>query len=157
MSISIEEKRKELFDTIADRNEEAMVRLLMADPSLVRACDAEEYSAIHRCAKHGTASMMHKLITEFNADVNAYTYANRTAAVIAAEYNNIPCLLELLKNNADTTLHSLRGSDPLDMLYENHPGIKHFYKTGNFLTHNGEHLAVKIGDTGAIEDLNDFL
>lgn len=157
MSIDRESKRIELFATIAKQDEEAMVKLLKEDPELVNAYDVDEYSAIHKCAKHGTASMMHRLITEFNADVNSRTYAKHTPTIIAAEYNNIPCLLELLRNNADTTLQNRQWEDPLDMMAHNHPEINPFNKTGNFLTLDGDHLAVKMGENGVLVDLSDFL
>ena len=146
-----------LFSAIAEHREDDMVSMLTENISLLDACNESGWSAIHRCAKHGTKAMMHKLVVDFKADVNAVTEGDYTPAQIAAEYSNFACLLELVSNGADTSLYNLSHKDPLDFLADNHNELVLFNKDGNFLTHQDDHLAVQIGDHGPLVSLHDFL
>lgn len=95
-------------------------------------------------------------------DINASTRGGYTPTQIAADYDNIQCLLELVVNGADTSIYNLSHKDPLDFLSENHPSIRPFNKAGNVIVHQDGHLAVKmlseqIGGEGYIVSLHDFL
>ena len=151
------EQLSALFTMIAQHKEDEMVAMLVDNSSLVGASNEDGWSAVHRCAKHGTSSMMKKLIVDFHANVDALTRGNYTPTQIAADYNNISCLLELVLNQADTSIYNLSHKNPLDFLAENHQEIIPFNKDGNFLSHHDGHLAVKIGEYGPMISLHDFL
>lgn len=149
-------QKDELFKAIAAQDEAKMVEVLNADPGLVGATTFDGYSPIHKCAKQGTASMMHKLIKDFKADVDVRAEGLNTAAIIAADYDNIACLAELVKAGANTELSNQGSRDPLSFLAENHHEIAIFNKEGSVLIFQDEHLAVKLGD-GNIFSLHDIL
>lgn len=155
----LEQKRDELFSAIALQDENKMVELLKANPQLVHVGNEDEYSAVHRCAKHGTKSMMHKLINDFGADINSCTRGFYTPSIIAAEYNNLECLVELVKSGADTTKSDRLGRDALYFLAEENQAIKTFYDSGAELTWvqgaDQDHLAIKtVGDNPTVFGLH---
>lgn len=47
--------KHKLFVAIDCQDENTIVNLLETDPTLIDACDVDEYSAIHKCAMVGTA------------------------------------------------------------------------------------------------------
>ncbi|AVP88195.1 hypothetical protein phytr_12710 [Candidatus Phycorickettsia trachydisci] len=79
------------------------------------------------------------MIEDFSANVDQNTIGFYTPAQLAPENGNIPCLIELIKHNADLSLSNLCGKDVMYFLSESNSELK------DIINHPEAHLEVKDG------------
>jgi ankyrin repeat protein len=99
-------------------------KILTEQPCLLNSIDSDEWSIIHHCARIGNAKILRMLIEEFKADINARTAYNYTPAIIAAQYDNKQCLIELINLGANFENEDRSGRKPVDYLIEKKNDMK---------------------------------
>ncbi|CAG2241463.1 ANKRD49 [Mytilus edulis] len=88
--------------------------ILQSDPELIKSCDDDMYTPLHRACYNGHVDMV-KLLIRKNADVNAKTSDGWQPIHSAARWNQSDVIQVLLEHNADINSQTNGGQTPLHL------------------------------------------